>query len=165
MGNTLSAAAMPAAGRGFYAKAMKRFGRILLIAGGSLCVALGVVGIAMPILPTTPFLLLAAFCYARASGRFYDWLIRNRWCGDYIRNYREGRGIARRQKALTIALLWLSIGCTALFAVSLWWVRLMLAAVAVGVTTHILAIKTFKPAAPAPGAARARTHRLALLQE
>lgn len=122
--------------------------RIALTACGTLCVVLGVVGMFMPILPTTPFLLLAAVCYSRSSRRFYEWLLTNRWCGAYIRNYREGRGIPRRQKILTIALLWLSIGSTAGFAVSLGWVKLCLLGIAVGVTIHLLRIKTFTPDTP-----------------
>ena len=96
-------------------------------------------------LPTTPFLLLAAVCYARSSKRFYDWLMANRWCGAYIRNYREGRGITLRQKALTISLLWLTIGYTVWFVLSLWWVKLILLGVAGGVTFHLIRMKTLKP--------------------
>jgi len=124
---------------------MTKTKRILLIAGGTLSVVLGVVGMFLPILPTTPFLLLAAFCYARSSRRFYLWLTTNQWCGAYIRDYREGRGISRRHKALTILLLWTTIGCTAGLMVSLWWVRLLLLGIAVAVTVHILKIKARRP--------------------
>ena len=116
--------------------------RILLIVGGTLCVALGVVGIFLPVLPTTPFLLLAAICYSRSSTRFYHWLVTNRWCGAYIRNYREGRGMPLKQKALTLALLWLTIGFSAWCFVSHWWVRLTLVVIGSGVTLHLLRIKT-----------------------
>ena len=132
---------------------MNKIRQIVLTACGTLCVALGVMGMFLPILPTTPFLLLAAVCYARSSRRFYDLLLTNRWCGDYIRNYREGRGIPRQQKVLTIALLWLTIGASALFAVSLWWVRLLLFGIATGVTIHLLRIKTFTPT-PIPPSTR-----------
>lgn len=120
--------------------------RILLVISGSLSVALGVVGMFLPVLPTTPFLLLAAICYARSSERFYRWLLGNRWCGEYIRNYREGRGIPLKQKVLAILLLWLTIGTTACFAVSRWWVRLILLVIAAGVTIHLGRIKTQKSA-------------------
>ncbi len=99
----------------------------------------------VPLLPTTPLLLLAAICYARSSPRFYNWLMTNRWCGEYIRNYRAGRGIPRKQKVLTILLLWLTIGYAVWFVVSLWWVRLILGGIAVGVTLHLIMIKTLKP--------------------
>lgn len=124
---------------------MDRLKRFLLVAAGTACVALGALGVVLPLLPTTPFLLLAAACYARSSDRFYHWLMTNRWCGKSIRNYRAGNGIPRRQKVLTIALLWATIGTTACFAVDIWWVRILLLAIAVAVTTHLLNIKTLVP--------------------
>lgn len=119
--------------------------RTLLIACGTLSVALGVVGILFPVLPTTPFLLLAAVCYARSSERFYHWLLTNRWLGEYIRNYREGRGIPLKQKVLTITLLWLSIGYAAVFVVPFWWLKLILFGIAAGVTIHLVRTKTYRP--------------------
>ncbi len=121
---------------------MNRMIKGLWIAGGSLSVALGVIGIFFPVLPTTPFLLLAAFCYARSSRRFYDWLLNNRWFGAYIRNYREGRGIPLTEKILAISSLWLTIGFSILFVVRVMWVKLLLLAIAVGVTIHLVCIKT-----------------------
>lgn len=121
---------------------MNRLIRILLLICGTLCVALAVLGMFLPILPTTPFLLLAAVCYARSSERFYNWLITNRWCGRYIRSYREGRGVPLRHKVVTILLLWLSIGYAAWFLVPQWWGKLILAGIAAGVTIHLVRIKT-----------------------
>jgi len=129
---------------------MKGLTRTLLVVSGTLCVALGVLGMFLPVLPTTPFLLLAAICYARSSKWFYNWLMTNRWCGKYISNYREGRGIPLKQKGLTILLLWLTIGYAACFVISLWWVKLILLGIAVGVTIHMVRIKTFKPEAQSP---------------
>lgn len=123
---------------------MSRFSRVLWIGAGTLCVALGLVGILIPVLPTTPFLLLAAVCYGRSSPRFLHWLLTNRWFGAYIRNYREGRGLPRREKALTILALWLTIGVSAVYVVSHWWLRLALIAIALGVTIHLLWIKAAK---------------------
>ena len=141
---------MPRAAR--YAKlvAMKGLTRTLLVLCGTLCVALAVVGMFLPVLPTTPLLLLAAVCYARSSRRFYHWLTTNRWFGEYVRNYREGRGIPLKQKALIILLLWLTIGYAACFVVSLWWLKLILFGIAVAVTIHVAGIKTLKPAAQNP---------------
>ena len=119
--------------------------QMALIGGGSLSVALGVVGMFLPLLPTTPFLLLAAVCFARSSPRLYRWLLTNRWFGAYIRNYREGRGMTRSHKTAVLLLLWLTIGSSAVFAVDLWWVRLLLLGIAVGVTLHVLKIRTFRP--------------------
>lgn len=124
---------------------MKRLQHFLLIAGGTLFVALGVIGILVPVLPTTPFLLLAAVCYAKSSQRFYDWLMTNRVFGSYIRNYREGRGISIAHKIVSISLLWLTIGYAAGFAVSQWWLKLILLGIAAGVTLHLVRVKTFRP--------------------
>ncbi len=128
---------------------MKNARRVLFIACGTLSIVLGVIGLLLPVVPTTPFLLLAAFCYARGSRRFHHWLLTNRWCGEYIRNYIEGRGIPFRQKALTIGLLWFSIWFTAGFLVPRWWMKLILLGIAAGVTVHIARIKTYKSGANA----------------
>lgn len=127
---------------------MSRSSRVLFTILGSLCVALAVIGMVIPVLPTTPFLLLAAYFYARSSQRFYTWLITNRWFGEYIRKYREGRGLPLRHKVITIALLWLSIGSAAIFAVSSWWMRVILLVIALGVTLHLAKIKTPKTTLP-----------------
>ena len=121
---------------------MTRAKRLLLIGCGTISVGIGVVGAFVPLLPTTPFLLLAAFLYGRSSERFYKWLVGNRWIGDYLRRYYERHCMTRRHKAFTLALLWTVIGLSAAFVVSEWWARLLLAAVAVGVTAHLLWIKT-----------------------
>ncbi|MEI8132046.1 MAG: YbaN family protein, partial [Leptolinea sp.] len=89
---------------------MNRLRTNLFILLGTICVIFGVIGMALPILPTTPFLLLAAFFYARSSKRFYSWLMTNRIFGEYLRNFREGRGIPLRQKVIVIGIFWLTIG-------------------------------------------------------
>ena len=124
--------------------AKKRIIRHVLIAAGTLFLVLGIVGVFLPILPTTPFLLLAAACYARGSSRFYRWLMNNRLVGTYIRNYREGRGLPPRVKVIVITLLWVTIGYSAAFAVHVLWARVILILIAVGVTTHILYIRTLR---------------------
>lgn len=121
--------------------------RNLLIIIGTVAVALGMIGVFLPVLPTTPFLLLAAFCYARSSERFYRWLLTNRWCGEYVRNYQEGRGLPLKQKIITAALLWLTIIGSILFVVAPWWVELGLLGIAVAVTIHLVKIRTFRPSA------------------
>jgi len=135
-------------------RAIKNPRRTLLVIGGTLCLAIGVIGMFLPVLPTTPLLLLAAYCYARSSQRFYDWLMTNRWFGEYIRNYREGRGIPLKQKVLTITLLWVTIGYAAGFVVPVWWVRLILVGIAAGVTIHLIRTKTYTPEAQNPGLLR-----------
>ena len=115
--------------------------RRLLIGAGTLCVGLGIIGVFVPILPTTPFLLLAAACYMRSSERFYQWLINNRIFGAYVRNYIEGRGMPVRIKIFTVVLLWLAIGLSITFGVQNTAIRVVLICVAIGVTIHIYLIK------------------------
>ena len=133
---------------------MKRLSRYLLIVAGTLAVGLAILGIFLPILPTTPFLLLAAFLYARSSERFYRWLLTNRLFGSYIDNYRRGLGMPRREKILTIIALWLTIGFSALYVVEAIWLRAVLGLIAVAVTVHLARIPTYtraaSPANPAP---------------
>lgn len=105
---------------------------------------LGVIGIFLPILPTTPFLLLAAFCYAKSSERFYTWLITNPLCGEYIRNYKEGLGVKLTHKLFTVILLWLTIGFSVLVIISNKWIKLSLVIIAIAVTIHVISLKTYK---------------------
>ena len=118
--------------------------RRLLIGAGTLSTGLGIIGVFIPILPTTPFLLLAAACYMRSSERSYQWLINNRIFGAYIRNYIEGRGMPIRVKIFTILLLWLAIGLSITFVVQNIVVRIVLICLAIGVTAHIGLIKKRK---------------------
>ncbi|MDH4270054.1 MAG: YbaN family protein [Dehalococcoidia bacterium] len=118
--------------------------RRLLIGVGTLSTGLGIIGIFVPILPTTPFLLLAAACYMRSSERFYQWLINNRIFGAYVRDYIEGRGMPIRTKIFTILLLWLTIGLTIAFGVQNTVIRIVLICVAIGVTVHIVLIRKRK---------------------
>jgi uncharacterized membrane protein YbaN (DUF454 family) len=122
-----------------------RLRRWLLIAAGTISVALGLVGVFVPVLPTTPFLLLAAACFVRSSERLYAWLIGHPWFGRYIRNYREYRAVTLRAKVVTLVLLWGMIGYSALAVVRMWWLRALLAAIAIGVTVHVLSLKTLTP--------------------
>ncbi len=115
-----------------------------MIIAGSFFVGLGILGIFLPILPTTPFLLLAAACYAKSSERFYNWLINNKWLGNYIKNYREGKGVPLKVKVLSISFLWLTIGYSVVFAVNTFLIQVILILIAIGVTIHILSIRTLK---------------------
>ena len=121
-----------------------KFFRYLLIISGTIFLGFGIIGIFLPILPTTPFLLLAAACYARSSKRFYNWLMNNRWFGTYIKNYREGIGTPLKFKIFTITLLWITILTSVFFVISNFFIELILIIIAIGVTIHILTIKTFK---------------------
>lgn len=118
--------------------------RYILIIAGTIFLGFGIIGIFLPILPTTPFLLLSAACYARGSQRFYYWLINNKWFGNYIKNYREGRGVPLKFKIFTISLLWLTILCSIFFIINNFWIEILLIMIAIGVTIHIVTIKTLK---------------------
>ncbi len=116
--------------------------RIFLVSIGCISLVLGVIGIAVPLLPTTPFLLLTAACFIRSSERLYSWLIKQPWLGTYIRNYRENRAMTRNAKLIMLVLLWIVISHTALFGVSELWLQIMLLVVAVAVSAHIISLKT-----------------------
>ena len=124
--------------------ASKRLIRLVLISAGTVSLALGVIGIVLPVLPTTPFLLLAAACYARSSERFYSWLLGNRLFGKYIRNYRAGNGIPVKVKALSLAFLWAAILFSIAFVIQDILIKAVLIAIGVGVTAHIVSLKTLK---------------------
>jgi len=104
--------------------------------------SLGIIGIFIPILPTTPFLLLSAWAWMNSSDRFYTWLIHNRVLGTYIRNYREKRAITLRHKIVTITLLWAGISYAAIFVSERLWLTILLFVIAAGVTIHLLMLKT-----------------------
>jgi len=116
----------------------------LLLIAGTICVVIGVIGIFVPILPTTPFLLLAAACYIRSSKKFYNWLLHNRFFGAYIRNYIEGRGMPAKVKIFTIILLWVAIVISICVAAPNLIVKTVLIIIAIGVTLHIVFIKARK---------------------
>ncbi|ROL88403.1 YbaN family protein [Pseudomonas protegens] len=117
--------------------------RYVLLAIGWLSVALGVLGIFLPVLPTTPFLLLAAACFARSSPRFYQWLVQHPRLGPWIRDYLDGNGISLKGKVYAIGLMWLSIGLSC-YLVPLPWARGFMLTSAVLVSIYILRQKTLR---------------------
>jgi uncharacterized membrane protein YbaN (DUF454 family) len=96
----------------------------------------------LPLLPTTVFLLLAAWCFARSSEKFYRWLHYNRLFGRYIRDYQSGRGMTLGSKIISITILWIGIGASAYWATESFYVRLLLLLIAIGVTWHLALVKT-----------------------
>jgi uncharacterized membrane protein YbaN (DUF454 family) len=119
--------------------------KAILIFAGTVCVALGVLGMFLPLLPTTVFLLMAAYCYSRSSERFHTWLLNNRLFGGYIKNYQSGKGISLRQKITTTTFLWISIGFSIWIFAASFWITLLLLAIAIGVTLHLALLKTHRP--------------------
>ena len=119
--------------------------RIFLIIIGSISLGLGVLGIFLPMLPTTPFLLLSAAVWLKASPRLYEWLLNHKVLGEYIRNFREHRAIPLRVKVISVSLVWLTIGYCIFAVVNEWlWAQLLMALLAIAISWHILSFKTLK---------------------
>ena len=118
---------------------MKRY---ILISLGFLSLGLGVLGIVLPLLPTTPFLLFAAFCFYKSSQRFHSWLLNHRILGTRIRNYTENRAIDLKTKWFALIILWLTIG----FSIYLFWhtvfIPIILLIIALLASWHVLSLKT-----------------------
>lgn len=112
--------------------------RHLLISLGFVCIALGVLGIFLPLLPTVPFLLLAAACFARGSDRCYSWLIEHRHLGPMVQGYMDGKGIPVRAKWTALCLIWLTIPITAVFAITYTWSRALLLLVGLAVSIYLV---------------------------
>ena len=116
--------------------------RYFLIIVGVLCVLLGVAGIFLPLLPATPFFLLATACFFRSSKSLYAWLINHKFFGKRILYYRVYKAISLRSKLLSLALLWLTIGYSAFFVVKIFWIKIILFLIAAGVSLHLISFRT-----------------------
>ena len=91
--------------------------KVLWISLGILFVGLGAIGVVIPGLPTTPFLILAAACFIRSSQRLYDWLIQNKTFGPYLKDYREGKGIPKKAKILAVSMIIIFVSYSVFFAI------------------------------------------------
>ncbi|MBI9104299.1 MAG: YbaN family protein [Spirochaetales bacterium] len=118
---------------------MKKF---FLLITGHLFLSLGITGIFLPVLPTTPFLLLSAACYMKSSERLYTWLVNHKFFGLYIRSYLEYKAITQKAKILSIIALWSVMMITILFFINLFWIRVLLIFIAIGVTFYLIQVKT-----------------------
>ncbi|MEJ7808629.1 MAG: YbaN family protein [Telluria sp.] len=122
--------------------------KLLLTLVGMLAIVLGVIGIFLPLLPTTPFLLLAAACFARSSTRMHDWMMQHRLFGDYLRNYEAGRGIPARAKLLALVMMWSSLSYAVWRFESL-WLRVLIVTIGAGVSIYLLLLPSYVK--PGPG--------------
>ena len=112
---------------------------------GIILLVLGAIGIALPVMPTTPFVLLAAICFSAGNKKFENWLRRNRYFGPYIENYRTGQGVGRAHKIISIVFVWTGLSIS-IAVVQTLWVTIMLIIIGICVTIHLLMIKTKKGA-------------------
>ncbi|MFC2010895.1 YbaN family protein [Chloroflexota bacterium] len=118
--------------------------RNLLITAGIIFTAVGAIGIFIPVLPTTPFLLLAAGCFVRSSQKAYNWLLSNKFFGAYLKNYLEKRGMTLRMKVSTIVLMWIAIILSINMVIDSIAISILFIALAVGVTVHLITIKNIR---------------------
>ena len=115
--------------------------KLLFILLGTLSLIVGIIGIFLPVLPTTPLLLLAAYCYYRGSRHMYHWLMHHPYLGTYIRNFTEHKIIPLRTKVVILTMLWASLlFCT--YILHPLWLKALMIAIAIGVTCHILSYRS-----------------------
>ncbi|MFQ5536323.1 MAG: YbaN family protein [Gemmatimonadota bacterium] len=124
------------------AKDPEGFGRVTLLALGWLSVSLGVIGMFLPLLPTTCFLLAAGWCFSRTSRKLERWLYENRLFGRYLTLYRAHRMIPRGVRVASLTVLWTSLGATVLVMRPPGWLMVLLLVVGLSVSAHLLFLET-----------------------
>lgn len=122
-------------------KSLKKY---ILMAVGSVSLFLGILGIFLPLLPTVPFLLLTAYCFARSSEKWHNWLLAHKTFGSYIANYQKYRAINKKAKRTAIATLWGSLGISMLCMSSSPYLIAMLISIGCGMTFYLYSMKTLK---------------------
>ena len=120
------------------------FRKYFYLVSGVLLVAIGVIGIFLPVLPTTIFLILASACFVKGSPKANEWLRNHKILGMYIKNYQDGTGLTVKSKIFNILFLWTMILLSAFLFTEEIYIRLILIAIAVGVTIHLMMVKTKK---------------------
>lgn len=121
---------------------MKLAIKAILITIGTLSIVLGIIGIVVPLLPTTPLILLGAACYIKSSNKLYQILIKNKWLGGYIRDFREKKGITRKNKILSLIFMWISICTSLIFMDVSFWMGTILIMIILIVSAYILSFDT-----------------------
>ncbi|MEG1499361.1 MAG: YbaN family protein [Bacteroidales bacterium] len=116
--------------------------RTLFKITGVICIGLGVAGIPIPVLPTTPFLLLAAYFFCKSDPRLYKWLLNNKLLGKYIENYTVKKKIPIKEKIYTLTLLWAGISFSAFAFNTPIAIKLLLLGIAIGVSAHVLSFRS-----------------------
>lgn len=116
----------------------------LLILLGFITLVLGVVGIFLPLLPTTPFLLLSAYFFSKSSDKFYNMLLTNKYVGKYITDFREGNGITMKTKVSSVLMMWLAVGSSIIWFIDFVPAKIILFVISSSVSYYLLSMKTLK---------------------
>jgi len=118
--------------------------RVFFLVSGFVSLGLAILGIFLPVLPTTPFLLLSAYCFSRSSKKWHQWLLKHKHFGKIIRNYNERRGVSLRIKIFAISFLWITILFSVVVVVEPIVLDFLLITIATFVTIHILKLQTLR---------------------
>jgi uncharacterized protein len=121
-----------------------RMKKVAFTIAGTIFLVLGAIGIVVPFLPTTPFLLLSAGCYIKGSERMHRWLINNKLFGVYIKNYREGKGISARGKIFSLMFLWVTILYAVFFVTNVLVYQIIMFIIPSAVTIYIVRVPTYR---------------------
>ncbi len=116
--------------------------KIVLWIIGIITLALGFIGIFIPVFPTTPFLLVALACFVNSSSKMHRFILENKYLGPYVKDYTSGNGIPMRAKWRAVSLIWITIGFSAIFVLDQWSLRLLILSIATLVSIYIFTRKT-----------------------
>ena len=114
--------------------------KLLLVIAGILAVTLGTIGVFVPLLPTTPFLLIASYCFVRSSEQLHNWLMNHRFFGKYLQNYIKFRAVTKLTKIISISVLWITIIISFILIENI-YARIVLIIVLICVTIHLGMLK------------------------
>ena len=121
--------------------------QLLLLVAGWVCVILGVIGVFLPLLPTTPWILLAAYCFGKSSPRFHQWIVSHRFFGPIIENYSSGKGIPRKIRFRGVLLMWLGM-VSSMIIVRQWWSVVLLGIIGICVTIYLYRLPAYEDNPP-----------------
>lgn len=116
--------------------------RLFFLSLGTTFLGIGVIGIVLPVLPTTPFVLVSAFFFGKSSKRFENWLSNSHYFGSYIENYKNKKGVPLDVKLTSIGFLWVTLIVSAILFSSTWYIPVILITVGIAVTLHIALLKS-----------------------
>ena len=110
---------------------------------GTIALVIGFVGVFLPVIPTTPLVLLAAACYYRSSNRLHNWILRSKWFGETIENYQAGKGLTKNTKIRAIVLMWVMITISVVYFVENFLIQLLLLGIAFAVSLYLIRLPTY----------------------